>query len=176
LAPLYVAQADDDSVHLKRAHAGFILAFMEKEQEREAAVIDSFLAGRNGGNLQWKPEGLDGKEHKVFFERYNYLYVLWTGFENSQAVLKAEYFDDSLTDKPRPCLTISAVEYAKFVKSTMDANIEADLQKSTQNRSASVLSAEEIKQLNQEAQAAKEREAKEKEQKNQGALKSTEGL
>jgi hypothetical protein len=58
----------------------------------------------------------------------------------------------------------------------MNANIQADLQKSTQNRSASVLSAEEIKQLNQEAQAAKEREAKEKEQKNQDALKSTEGL
>jgi hypothetical protein len=149
---------------------------MEKEQEREAAVIDSFLAGRNGGNLQWKPEGLDGKEHEVFHERYKYLYVLWTGFEDSQAVLKAEYFDDSLTEKPRPCLTISTVEYAKFVESTMDANIEADIQKSTQNRGASVLSAEEIKQLNQEAQAAKEREAKEKEQKNQDALKSTEGL
>ena len=31
---------------LSEAHANFILAYVEREQAREAAVIDSFLAAR----------------------------------------------------------------------------------------------------------------------------------
>jgi hypothetical protein len=118
------------------------------------------LLERNGPGVNWKPEGLNGKQHEERFADVKEIYLLWTGFDkDGKVLLEAYYVDDSQGEKPQPTLTINTREYAE----ARDAGLKEQTDLAEKRRL-------------KEADALKQQQDGAKERLRQEAEKSTEGL
>jgi len=125
------------------------------------------LLEKNSGGLVWKPQGIGGKPHELWIAESKTLYLLWTAYQRSTAVMTAEYCDDSLAKDPRPTLSIQTVEYKKLVEEDSERRLQ-ELQKQDHTQL--------WQQWRDEAKQRKEQQAKEQKEDKQAAEKATEGL
>jgi hypothetical protein len=125
------------------------------------------LLEKNGSGVVWKPQGIGGKPHEDWIADVKTLYLLWTAYEGETALMSAEYSDDSLTNDPRPTLSIQTIEYRKLAEEDSERRLQ-ELQKQDHTQLG--------QQWTEKAKQRKEQETNEKKQKKQAADKATEGL